>query len=122
MQTNEERTQSSPQRTIKRLEDRGIRFKAKGTRFDVRLPIELSREIVINRGKPTERRIPERKRFGTRQEAIDWALLRANGAQVIGERFIDMEHDDRDASLRLLDGIKERGGEAQDVVDDVLAA
>ncbi len=56
------------------------------------------------------------------QAAKDYAADAFNGVRAVGGRFVDMEHTDRDATLRLLDGIKERGGEAQDVVDDVLAA
>lgn len=64
----------------------------------------------------------ERKQFKTLQAAKDFATASVEGVRAIGGKFIGMEHSDRDATLRLLDAIKERGGEAQDVVDDVIAA
>jgi integrase len=64
----------------------------------------------------------QRRQFETLQAAKDWAAEAVNGVRAVGGRFVELEHADRDATLRLLDGIKERGGEAQDVVDDVLAA
>lgn len=64
----------------------------------------------------------ERKQFKTLQAAKDFASESVAGVRAIGGKFIELEHTDRDATLRLLDAIKERGGEAQDVVDDVIAA
>ena len=64
----------------------------------------------------------ERRQFETEQAAKDYAAEAFNGVRAVGGRFVELEHGDRDATLRLLDGIKKRGGEAQDVVDDVLAA
>ena len=66
----------------------------------------------------------ERKQFKTLQAAKDFASQSVAGVRAVGGKFIDLEHTDRDATLRLLDAIKERGGggEAQDVVDDVIAA
>lgn len=64
----------------------------------------------------------ERKQFKTLQAAKDFATDSVAGVRAVGGRFIELEHTDRDATLRLLDAIKERGGEPQDVVDDVIAA
>ena len=64
----------------------------------------------------------ERKQFTTLQAAKDHAAEAVNGVRAVGGRFVELEHTDRDATLRLLDGIKERGGKPQDVVDDVLSA
>lgn len=64
----------------------------------------------------------ERRQFETLQAAKDYAAEACNGVRKVGEKFIEMEHADRDATLRLLDGIKTRGGQAQDVVDDILSA
>ncbi len=93
-----------------------------GQSFIVILPLDLSKEVKINIGKPNERRIPERKQFATLQEAKNHASERHAGHNAVGSKFLDMEHRDRDASVRLLDAIKERGGEAQSTVDDVIAA
>ena len=66
--------------------------------------------LVTVPGKVTGRG-RHRKQFDTLPAAKDYAAEAANGVRAVGEKFIDMEHTDRDATLRLLDGIKERGGE-----------
>lgn len=64
----------------------------------------------------------QRKQFTTLEAAKDFAAESFNGVREVGGRFIELEHEDRDASLRLLDAIKERGGKPQDIVDDVISA
>ena len=64
----------------------------------------------------------ERKQFKTLQGAKDFASDSVAGVRAVGSKFIDMEHTDRDATLRLLNAIKERSSDAQDVVDDVISA
>jgi integrase len=77
--------------------------------------------LVTLPGKVTGKR-RERKQFDTLEAAKDYATNACKGVRAVGERFLELEHADREATLRLLNGIKQRGGEAQDVVDDVLAA
>lgn len=67
----------------------------------------------------------ERKQFKTLQAAKDFASASVAGLRAIGGKFIDLEHADRAATLRLLDAIKERSGGAgaqENVVDDVIAS
>lgn len=67
----------------------------------------------------------ERRQFETEQAAKDYATQTFAGVSEVGRRYLESDHADRDATLRLLDGIKERAGKdhkPQDIVDDVLAA
>lgn len=64
----------------------------------------------------------ERKQFKTLEAAKKHAAQAVAGVRAVGTKFVELEHGDRDATLRLLDAIKERGGEPQDTVDDVIAA
>jgi len=87
------------------------------------LPLKLSKEVWSTRKKDGKRRrIPERKQFATLQEAKNFASERSAGHNAVGSKFIHMDHGDRNASVRLVDAIKERGSEAQSTVDDVIAA
>lgn len=63
-----------------------------------------------------------RRQFTTLEAAKDFAAESFNGVRKLGGRFIDLEHEDRDASLRLLEAVKARGGDPQDVVDDIIAS
>lgn len=63
----------------------------------------------------------ERRQFTTLRGAKDYASESFGGIRAVGGKFVDLEHAERDAALRLLDAIKERGGQPQDTVDDVIA-
>jgi integrase len=63
-----------------------------------------------------------RKQFRTLADAKAFAADSAKGVRAVGSKFVELDHGDRDATLRLLSAIKERGGDAQSVVDDVIAS
>jgi len=63
-----------------------------------------------------------RRQFDSLASAREFAADSVKGVRAVGSRFVELDHGDRDATLRLLSAIKDRGGEAQDVVDDVIAS
>jgi len=80
------------------------------------------RSFLVYVGRKVTRGGEQRRQFVTLEAAKDWAAETFNGIRAVGGRFVELEHADRDTVLRLRDAIQERGGQAQDVVDDVLAA
>jgi integrase len=64
----------------------------------------------------------DRRQFTTLQSAKEYARQACQGVSAMGGKFLDLEHEDRQQALSLLSAIKERGGEAADVVADVQSA
>jgi hypothetical protein len=83
---------------------------------------DYGQSFLVYVGRKLTRGQAQRRQFETLEAAKDWAAETFNGIRAVGTKYVDLEHTDREATLRLHEAIKERGGEAQDVVDDVLAA
>jgi len=83
---------------------------------------KFGKSFIVNIPAKLTGRNRERKQFDSFDKARDYATNTAGGVRAIGGQFVEMNHTDREDTLRLLKGIQERGGETADVVDDVLAA